>query len=169
MATGADVHLSPEQWSAFAAVTAHHQAIRQAYEASVATPVLTAAGVRRLEIPAYPAAGDTLRAKYFSELGEKLGPAVADHVVARMGAALEGYFAGFGVAVQTLDFTADRDGADADYQVTRTVRFWNSVEARNRLTTRRETHFPGIEDPSGHTWGPFLAVIAAQAAGKTGS
>ena len=168
LAKNTDLDLSPRQWTALASVTLHYQAVRQAYEASIATAAAVGEGRCRLEIPAYAAAGDALRNKFYAELREQLGATSAEEVVGQLGASLEGHFGGFGVSVQTLDFAADAGGVDTNYQVTRTVKYWNSVEGSDRLTTRRETHFPGLEDPSGHTWGPFLSLLAARAA-KTGS
>lgn len=166
-ATEADLDLSPRQAAAIAGAMAHIQAVRQAYEASLATVTQVAPGRYRMEIPAYPAAGDALRAKFHAELQENLGPESAADVITLLGAKLEGHFAGFGVSVQTLEFTAGA-GVESDYRVTRTVQFWNGVEGGDQLTTRRETHFPGLEDPSGHTWGPLLAVLAASVAQRVG-
>lgn len=150
----ADLPLTAEQWADFAAVTSQYQAVRQTYEATIATAV--AGQPQRLEIPAYPAAGDALREKFYSALRERLGPATAEVIALRAGSALEGYFGGFGVGVQTLDF-----GADAA-AVTRTAQYWNSTQARDTLTLRRETHFPQMEDPSGERWGAFLALLPAR-------
>lgn len=166
LAKDADLDLSPRQWAAFAKATSHIQAVRQAYEASVAK-VSVVEGRHRLEIPAYPAAGDALRVKFQAELREQLGPATCAEILSLLGAALEGHFAGFGVSVQTLDFIA-AGGAQDDIQVTRTVQYWNAVSGENRLTTRRETHFPRQEDPNGETWGPFLAVLSAGARERIG-
>lgn len=167
MAQGTDLQLTPEQWAGLAAVTLHFQAIRHGYEATIAQATYVQPGAYRLAIPAYPDAGDTLRAKFQAELQEKLGATAAEQITRQLAGRLEGHFAGFGVGAQTLDFLTDAGAADSEYQVTRTVQFWNSVEAKERLTTRRETHFPGIEDPSGHTWGPFLAVLAARVGQKS--
>lgn len=169
LARDCDLELSPRQWAALAAATAHLQAVRQAYEASLASVTRRDRGAYRLEIPAYPEAGDALRAQLHAAVREQLGPNTAEEVLARLGSAFEGHFAGFGVSVQTLDFTAAADAQENDYQVTRTLQYWNSVEGGDRLTTRRETHFPGLEDPSGHTWGPFLSVLAASTAGAAGA
>lgn len=166
LARDTELELSPRQWAAFATATAHIQAVRQAYEASIASVVTREAGRYCMEVPAYPAAGDALRAKFHAELREQVGENTAAEILALMGRALEGHFAGFGVGVQTLEFAAGPGGAANDYRVTRTVRFWNAVEGSERLTTRRETHFPGAEDPSGETWGPFLAALSA--AGSAG-
>lgn len=167
LAQDTDLHLTPAQWSDLAAVTLHFQAIRHGYEATIAQPAQVQPGAYRIAIPSYPAAGDTLRAKFHAELQEKLGVTAAEQIVRQLAGRLEGHFAGFGVGTQTLEFQSEAGGADSEYQVTRTVQFWNSVEAKDRLTTRRETHFPGIEDPSGHTWGPFLAVLAASVERKS--
>lgn len=166
LARDTELELSPRQWTAFAAATAHIQAVRQAYEASIARVAAREPGRFQMEVPAYPAAGDALRAKLHAELREQVGENTAAEILAQMGRALEGHFAGFGVGVQTLEFAGAPGGAANDYRVTRTVRFWNAVEGSERLTTRRETHFPKAEDPSGETWGPFLAALSA--AGSAG-
>ena len=163
LAADAGLELTPAQWAALAAVTLQHQAIRQAYEATIAVATQAEQGRYRLEIPAYPFAGDALRDRFHAELRAQLGSGVAEEIVARLGTRLEGHFAGFGVSVQALDFIADRDVQGTNYRVTRTVQFWNSVEGASRLTTRRETHFPRVEDPAGITWGPFLSLLAARA------
>lgn len=156
------LELSPRQWTALAAATAHIQAVRQAYEASIAKVERLGDGRYRMEIPAYPAAGDALREKFQAELRAHLGDASVSEIMTQLGGELEGHFGGFGVSVQTLEFAAARNGVEADYQVTRTVHYWNAVAGENRLTTRRETHFPGLEDPSGHAWGPFLTALASK-------
>lgn len=167
LAAGLDLSLSPAQWKDLAEVTLHFQAVRHAYEATIAQAARTETGAYRMAIPSYSGAGDTLRAQFHAALQEKLGPAISDQVIRRMGGGLEGHFAGFGVGVQTLEFLADKSGADSDYRVTRTIQFWNSIQGGEELTTRRETHFPGLEDPAGHTWGPFLAVLAAGSPAKS--
>lgn len=157
----AALDLTPEQWSVLAAVTWHYQTVRQTFEATIAT--VSAREKFRLEIPAYPAAGDALREKFYGELRERLGDDTAQAIAGRAGAALEGYFGGFGVSVQTLDFApnaAVAGTAGADYLVTRTAQYWNSTDAREKLTLRRETHFSGQEDPNGDRWGPYLALLA---------
>lgn len=169
LATGNGLELASEQWTALAKAVLHAQAVRQAYEATIATPTWIGAGQCRVTIPAYPAAGDALRARFHRELHEALGAPVAGKIVGNLGAVLEGRFAGFGVSLQTLDFSADKASAETDYRVTRTVTFWNSIDATEQLTTRRETHFPGLEDPTGHAWGPFLTVLATGAAKNAGS
>eukprot|EP01035_Chromulina_nebulosa_P005548 gene5548-7532_t len=98
-----ELDLTPEQWTALAAMTGHYQTVRQAFEATIAT--VSGRENLRLEIPAYPAAGDALREKFYAELRERLGEDVAAQIAQRAGAALEGYFGGFGVSVQTLDFS----------------------------------------------------------------
>ena len=168
LAENTELELTSRQWMAFAAVTANIQAVRQAYEASIATARVLEPGRYRMEIPVYAAAGDALRERFHAELREQLGEANAAEILARLGARLEGHFAGFGVSVQTLDITGDVRNASADCEVTRTVKFWNSVEGENHLTTRRETHFPAREDPVGESWGPLLSVLSAQMA-ETGS
>lgn len=158
LAEDTELELNGRQWSALATVTLRIQAIRQAYEASIANAANAGPACYRVEIPAYAAAGDALRAKFHAALREELGEANATEVLEKLGARLEGHFAGFGVSVQTLDVAGD-PRASADYAVTRTVKFWNGVSGDDRLTLRRETHFPGLEDPAGMTWGPLLSVL----------
>lgn len=153
LAQGSELELAPRQWAALAAATLHIQAVRQAYEATLATVTKSAPGRYRVDVPAYPAAGDALRAKFHAELRAQLGEDATAEVLTHLGRALEGHFAGFGVSVQTLEF--------AGGEVTRTVRFWNAVDGHERLTTRRETHFPALEDPTGELWSPYMARVAA--------
>jgi hypothetical protein len=153
------LQLSDDQWSAFAAVTIHYQAVRQAYEATLAQATIIGPGRYRLDIPAYPGAGDALRARLFAELEACLGAPATESIARQFAGVLESHFGGFGLGIQTLEFVADERGVDAEYQVTRTVQFWNTAHDSDRFATRRETYFPGIEDPTGHTWGPFLALL----------
>lgn len=169
MTGAAELALSDAQWATLAEITSHYQAVRHAYEASIASVTPLQATRARLEVPAYPGAGDALRRRLGAELQEKLGTGVATEVTARMGCALEGYFGGFGVSTQTLDFVADAAVGQDDYQVRRTVTYWNGVDAGERLTTRSEVHFPGLEDPSGYQWGPFLSLLASRTGRNAGS
>lgn len=164
LAQDTELDLNARQWSALAAVTLNIQAVRQAYEATIATATKGVAGRTRIEVPAYASAGDALRAKFHAELREQLGEANAAEIVEKLGAQLEGHFAGFGVSVQTLDITLAPLGDTAGCEVTRTVQYWNSVAGENRLTTRRETHFPGLEDPSGQNWSAWLSLASEAAA-----
>lgn len=163
----AEAQLDATEWTAFAEVSAEFQAVRQAYEATIAAPSVVDHGRYRVEVPMYSDAGDALRTRFYEQLREKLGEGAMSRVVRTMGPALEGYFGGFGVGVQTLEFAADPTGAESEYAVTRTLTYWN--EAGERLTSRRETYFPGIEDPSGERWGPFLSVLASHVAAKAKS
>lgn len=159
LARDADLELTARQWAAFAAATAHIQTIRQNFEASLATVKQMPDGRYRMEIPAYATAGDALRSKLTAELVKQLGEETTTEILAALGSKLEGYFGGFGVSVQTLDF-AGATGMATDVQVTRTVRYWNAVDGGSELRTRRETHFPGLEDPTGDAWQPFLTRLA---------
>jgi hypothetical protein len=156
LAQDTELEFSARQWQALAVATTKIQAIRQAYEASIATATQTEAGRYRIEIPTYAAAGDALREKLHEELRAQLGEANATDVLAQLGRKLEGHFGGFGVSVQTLDISPSA----TDWAVTRTVKFWNSVDGQDRLTTRRETHFPGAEDTTGELWRPFLSLVS---------
>jgi hypothetical protein len=159
---GAGLDLTPEQWATLAAVTGHYQTVRQTFEATIA--IVSRRNNLRVEIPVYPAAGDALREKFFGELRERLGETTAEQIAQRAGGALVGYFGGFGVGVQTLDFSPGAGAAAGDYHVTRTARYWNNTEAREVLTLRCETYFPGLEDPTGERWAPFLALLANRGA-----
>jgi hypothetical protein len=162
-----ELWLTEAQWSDLAAITLHHQAVRQAFEATLARVRPAPGGGYRLEIPAYPAAGDALRARFHAELAEKLGAGTSAAIVAHLGDRLEGRFGGFGLSVQTVEFTPAADGAGLDYAVTRTITYWKRDAPPDQPTTRRETHYPGREDPTGHTWGPLLAVLATQLTSPT--
>jgi hypothetical protein len=161
LAGDSELELNARQWTALATATLKIQAIRQAYEASIANVTPLESGRYRVEIPAYAAAGDALREKFHAELQEQLGAANAAEVMAQIGHRLEGHFAGFGVSVQTLDIALDQMGS-RDAVITRTVKYWNSIDGQDRLTTRRETHFPGRDDPTGETWRPLLALVGAR-------
>ena len=153
--------LNSWQWSALAAVVLRNQSVRQNYEAEIATSKVIAPGQYRVEIPAYASAGDMLREKFNTELRTELGEATAAAVLANLGGRLEGRFAGFGVSIQTLDIIGNPSESLGDVQVTRTVTYWNSVEGGDRPTTRRETHFPAFEDPTGDSWSALLAMVKA--------
>ena len=161
LARDMDLSLSSKEWSAFAAVVLRIQAIRQTYEAQIATSQVVAPGRYRLEVPAYAGVGDALREKFYADLRAELGETQTVEVLGKLGERLEGHFAGFGVSVQTLDVTANRGGALDDMEVTRTVTYWNSVEGSDRPTTRREVHFPALEDPTGDRWSALLAMVKA--------
>lgn len=169
LAQGSGLTLDPQQWAALAAVTLDIQAVRLAYEATIATCTVLGPGRYRAEIPVYAAAGDALRARFQAELNDQLGAGAAAEILAQMGARLEGRFGGFGVSVQTLDIAGDPWAASSDWVLTRTAKFWNSVEGENRLTTRCETFMPGREDPSGDHWGPLLSVLSQRVTAEAGS
>jgi len=158
-ATGTDLVLSSRQWSALASVVLRTQAVRQTYEARIATSTMIEPGRYRVEIPVYAGAGDALRANFHADLQEALGGTTAAEVVARLGGRLEARFAGFGVSAQTLDVIAPPGGTPGDFQVTRTVTYWNSIEGADHPTTRREIHFPAWEDPTGDSWSALLALV----------
>ena len=162
LAQGTELALEPRQWQAMAEVTLETQAVRHTYEATIATSAVLGVDRYRVEIPLYAAAGDALRARLRAGLCDRLGDAAADEILAQLGARLESRFAGFGVCVQTLDITGNPWVANSDWVLTRTVKFWNSVEGQDRLSTRRETFLPGLEDPAGLSWGPLLSVVSQQ-------
>jgi hypothetical protein len=148
-------------------VSFNTQAVRHAYEAEIAVAISREDGKQRLEIPAYVEAGAALRAEFYSGLLKELGQQAALEVAQKIADRLEARFAGFGAAVQTLDFSADGvQGADLG-TVTRTVVFWNEDNAAEAAHTRSETIFPKLEDPDGLQWGPLLArAEAAQVQGR---
>jgi hypothetical protein len=163
LAADTELDLTTKQWSVLAEIVVQAQAVRHAYEAQIAVAKETAPGRYRVEIPAYAVAGDELRRRFLTDLQTGLGAEAATEVMEKLGRRLEGRFAGFGVGVQTLEITGDPANAPADVQVARTARYWNSAEGTERVTTRREVHFPGAEDPTGESWSALLALV-----GKTG-
>jgi hypothetical protein len=164
MAQGTGLTLDSSEWASFATVMLRFQAIRHTYEAMIADLKLIAPGHYRVEIPVYASAGDKLRGQFSTELRAELGEPAALEVMAKLGDRLEGRFAGFGAGVQTLDITVDPAGEPGDVQLARTVRYWNSAAGRDRLTTRREVHFPVLEDPTGDSWSALLARVDAAGA-----
>lgn len=172
-ALGGEVALSltEREWAALAGVTLTTQAVRHAYEAEIAVATLREDGRNRLEIPEYVSAGAVLRTEFYSALLKELGESAAMEVMRKLSQRLESRFAGFGAAVQTLDFsTGEWAGAEMAGvgvgSVTRTVVFWNESNADVASRTRSETVFPQLEDPEGAQWGPLLArVEAAQVQG----
>lgn len=163
LADGTDLALDSAQWSALAAAVVRTQAIRHNYEAQIAVLQAAEPGRYRLEIPAYARAGDELRQRFVTELRAGLGEPVAGEVLAKLGRRLEDSFAGFGVGCQTLDITGDPVAAPGDVQIERTASYWNSVEGSDRVTTRREIHFPALEDPTGDSWSALLALVGEAA------
>lgn len=159
MASEAELDLTAKQWSAFAAAVVQMQAVRHHYEAQIATVHELAPNRYRLDIPAYASAGDELRRQFVSELESALGREAATEVMDKLGRKLESRFAGFGVGTQTLEITGDPTRAPNDVQVARTAKFWNSIDGADWVTTRKEVHFPGAEDPTGENWNAFLALL----------
>jgi len=159
LAAEADLDLSHDEWARLTGVVTHAQAVRMHYEAGIASVTEIAPGRYRVEIPAYPDAGDELRRRFLAELRETLGEAIAGEVMAKLGSRLEGRFAGFGVSNQTLEITGDPVGAPGDVKVERITHFWNSVKADDLISTRRDVHLPAAEDPMGEQWTPLLALV----------
>lgn len=163
LAQGTGLELGAAQWTALAQVTLQMQAVRQAYEADIATTTVVARGRYRVDIPSYPSAGAALRTKFYATLGTQLGDAATAEVMDRLGARLEARFGGFGISVQSLEINGDARGGVAGWEVTRTVTFSDQAEGKEKVTTRRETYFPTWEDPAGERWGALLALVAARA------
>lgn len=159
LAADVDLDLTTKQWSVLAEIVVQAQAVRHTYEARIAAVAEIAPGRFRLEIPAYAAAGDELRRQFLDDLRRSLGQETAAEVWTQLGRKLEGRFAGFGVSAQTLEITGDPAHAPGDVQVERVARYWNSVDATERVTTRREIHFPLAEDPTGEEWNALLALV----------
>jgi hypothetical protein len=169
LAHHADLELTDQQWTDFAIVASYYQAVRQAHEASIADIVQIGERRFRLHVPPYADFGDALRENFFAALRGHLGSAATERVARQMGYALEGYFGGFGISAQTLDFVAESGTGAPDYLVTRTVTFWNRVANQDRLSTRSEYHAPAVEDPTGRTWGPFLSLLSNYDRRRAGS
>lgn len=155
LAAGTELVLTSDQWTTLAETTLEAQAVRLAYEATIARRAAGGGDIVRLEIPMYAAAGDAMRSRFEARLGEKLGTDIAAEILVRIGARMEGHFGGFGVAEQTIEVTR---GADRVTEVTRTVKYWNAIDGAARLTSRRETHFPAWEESAGAGWSALLAV-----------
>lgn len=168
LAHAADLELTAQQWTDLAIVTSYYQAVRQAHEAGIAEVSCVGERRFRMRIPPYPEVGDALRDDFFAAVRGHLGDAAAERVVRQIGHTLEGYFGGFGISAQTLEFVGEGSGAP-DYLVTRTVTFWNRVANEDRLSTRSEFHVPAAEDPTGRTWGPFLSLLSNYDRQKAGS
>jgi len=161
LADGTHLTLSSRQWSALATAVIRAQVTRQTYEAQIATSREIARGQYRVEIPTYAGIGDELRQQFNEELLAELGEDAASEVQQKLGGRLEGRFAGFGISAQTLDITVGPEGISEDVQVKRTVTYWNSVDGRDQLATRSETHFPLWEDPTGDRWAALLSIVKA--------
>lgn len=159
LAAGTDLELDSGQWSALAEVVVRTQAIRRTYEAKIARVEMIAPECYRAEIPVYAQVGEALREQFTSELRDELGAPMADEVLTKLGDRLEGRFAGFGLGVQILDITGDPTGDLREVRIARTAAYWNSGNARGDLSYRREMHFPAWEDPTGDSWGMWLAIL----------
>lgn len=154
-----DLDLTTKQWQAFAAAVVQAQAVRHNFEATIGTAKEVAPGRYRIDIPAYAAAGDELRRQFLTDLERGLGKESATEVARVFAHRFEGSFAGFGVSAQTLEVTGDPAASSANVEILRTVRYWDSIDGRERVTTRREVHFPSDEDPSGERWNALLALV----------
>lgn len=154
-----DLDLTTKQWQAFSAAVVQAQAVRHNFEATIATATEIAPGRYRIDIPAYAAAGDELRRQFLAELERGLGKDAAAEVTRAFGHRFEGSFAGFGVSAQTLEVAGNPAASPDKVEVSRTVRYWDSLDGRERVTTRREVHFPSDEDPSGECWNALLALV----------
>ncbi len=147
MAEGTGLELAPEQWAALAEVTRRMQVWRGVVEAEIGAVQVVAPGRWRMDVPGYVEMGAGMRARFFGEIGDVLGARVAADVIDKLGAEFEGYFAGFGVSLQTLDISGDQRGSDEGWQVTRTIAYSKNVTSGEQVTVRRETYFVGREDP----------------------
>lgn len=156
LADGTGLELDGRQWTALATAALEADAIRQNYEAEIATTVAEGPGKFRIEIPSYAGAGEALRAKFYAQLDRVLGMAAAADVAEKIGARLEARFGGFGISEQTLEVAGDPRAGLADCAVTRTVTYAVDGEGGTRVATRRETILPAWEDSSGERWGALL-------------
>ncbi len=146
MAVGTGLELAPEQWVALAQVTRRAQAVRGAVEAEIGAVQVVAPGRWRMDVPGYVETGAAMRARFFLEMGDVLGKRVAAEVIDKLGPALEGYFAGFGVSLQTLDIVDDPRGGEGEWIVTRTVAYSKDATSGEQIAVRRETFFAGRRD-----------------------
>ena len=142
LAVEAGLTLTPTQLRRFAEVTSLYQSVRQAYELEIASPGHSTTGKPILEIPLYAAAGDVLRAGFYSALRDGLGEFVAGTILNKIGAQLETRFAGFRIAEQTIELADTSPSANSDDAViTRSVVYWNSQAHTDRPLARRESRF----------------------------
>jgi hypothetical protein len=158
LAADTGLELTDGQWRDFAELVLELQAVRRTYEAGIAAVTEFAPGRHRLDIPAYPEAGDELRRRYEAGLRERLGPIASTAVREALGRQIEGRFAGFGVSRQVLDITHTPGRGRRDLEVWRTAQYWNSLDGEERVTTRRDVSFPASEDPAGESWDALLAL-----------
>jgi hypothetical protein len=159
LAAGTELTLDSGQWSRLAAAVLRAQAVRHTYEARIARLRVIAPGHYRAEIPVYADAGEVLREQFHAELRTELGESVAAEVQAKLGTQLEGRFAGFGLSVQSLDITGDVAGDLRDVQIVRTASYGGDRDGQ--VTTRREVHFPMLDDSTGDSWYTLLARVGA--------
>jgi len=160
LAEGRELELTPEQWSALANVALSIQALRQNYEAGIATAVRAGEGRYRVEIPDYAQMGKLIRGRFEAELRSELGESVAVEILTKLGSRLEAHFGGFGVSRQTLDIAVNEQSGASGCEITRTTTFWkNGENAAGGVATRRETIIPESEDPTGDRWAALLAVV----------
>jgi len=160
LAEGVELELTSEQWSAFANVALSIQALRQNYEAGIATVARASESRYRVEIPDYAPMGRLIRGRFEAELRAELGEPLAADVVTKLGSRLETHFGGFGVSRQILDIAVNQQGGPSGCEITRTTTFWkNGENAAGGVATRRETIIPESEDPTGDRWATLLAVV----------
>lgn len=142
MAVGTGLELAPDEWVKLAQVTRRMQGVRSAVEAEIGAVSAVAPGRWRMDVPGYVEAGAAMRARFFGEIGEVLGTNVAVEVIDKLGPAFEGYFAGFGVSLQTLEIV----GGEREWRVTRTVAYSKEANGGEQMAVRRETFFAGEEE-----------------------
>lgn len=165
LAANTALALTPEQWLALGAVAVHTQNLRHRHEASIASVGRLNVHSYALDIPPYPEMGAWLKASFESSVEAALGKDVAKVTLLALSPALTAHFGGFGVSQQTLEFARPSRLDPNDYQVTRTVTFWQGSATEGRAVTRRETFLPGLEDPAGTSWGPLLQVLERSVSG----
>lgn len=139
MAAGTGLELAAEEWLGLAEVTRRMQVVRNEVEAEIGAVSVVAPGRWRMDVPGYVETGAAMRARFFGEIGEVLGAALAVEVIDKLGPAFEGYFAGFGVSLQTLDILSGEN----EWRVTRTVAYSKDANGAENLAVRRETFFAG--------------------------
>jgi hypothetical protein len=165
LAADTTITLTAEQWLALGSVTARFQTLRHLHEASISAVGRLDARSYTLEIPPYPETGATLKASFESSVQAALGSDAAGAALRALSPALIAHFGGFGVSQQTLEFARNSRLHPDDYEVTRTVTFWQGSANEGRAVTRRETFLPGSEDPAGASWGPLLQVLEKSISG----
>jgi len=156
--------LSPAELDAFARVTAEFDEIREAYEVRIAKSGQDKKGLPKLEIPLYANAGDALRNSFYAALRSAMGEELAAKIQEKLGSQLEGRFAGFGTAVQTVHIRSEASPVGAtEVAVERVSRYASQDGAGDRVLTRKETDISsGSDSGEGSRWSGYRSALGLE-------